>query len=68
MLCARLLLLCVLAGSEAEYKAMRVLCLVATLDEDPQCAVAAQVSQRRRVLWFPGQQHCACCTCRQAGA
>lgn len=56
---------CMLAGSEAEYKAMRVLCLVATVDDDPQCAVAAQV--RRRVECPPHVSSAAalraCCTC-----
>lgn len=37
-----LLLLCC-AGAEAEYQAMQVLCLVATVEDDPQIPVASQV-------------------------
>jgi hypothetical protein len=37
-------LCCACAGSEPEYKSMQVLCLVAAVDDDPQCPVAAQVS------------------------
>jgi hypothetical protein len=31
------------AGAEAEYQAMQVLCLVATVEDDPQNSVASQV-------------------------
>jgi hypothetical protein len=35
---------CASEGSEPEYQSMQVLCLVAAVDDNPQCEVAAQVS------------------------